>query len=555
MSLIKKIYKELAVLNKSIRFEKYKEDNYNSFYHKKELQKPEELIQGILSESKRLNNLKTEKGKSNAFFNLITKYNVTYQIFKELCVFFKYDYDLIDFIAFKESQSFLFHLNDIPNEETSVFLKDRDFERSWYSDLDYKRQCDEAALMLHQDFIDHIFSLFKNKNKKRVYDMTPFIDQDSTYHYLKSIISEEKLKPYFEKSIKSYCDYIEKHPNNSLGQSNEDFYKSKMSSFNGDNFESPKKINADLFVRNLNAKIENSLIDTYKTRQNYNLKILFRTVSKENEKYIYNHVLVLDNTDNIIVSSETLVLNEDIKTFFAKSIEFKTTYNIKNMDFSKIKKINEISIELEDKEHIKSLNEIRPLLKKDSSLMISNLSFELSYSNEDVMVSFICARWDGQGNRKKYAAKLSKEFDMLGELKYINYNSGTIPACERYYFRLKIDKQKIDKYLKHYDPINRLETETLYEVTQNSLGLTKGTTFYFERHHDAWRQVIVIKKGGIILKNDEIVEAVNKEHLLFNFFGSAFSTQTNKIPKCKIIQKNFVNDDLNITRERRLKVN
>lgn len=548
MSLIKKIYKELSELNELIKLEKYKEDNYNSLYTKTELEKPENVIQKILSEDKRLNNLKTEKGKSNAFFSLLINHNMTYQVFKELCVFFKYDYNLIDFIAFQSAIVFLFDLNKIPNEETSIFLKDKNDHRSAYDDIVFTRQYNEAALMLHQDFIDYLFSFFK-KNKKRTYNMTPFVKRDSTYDYLKKIIPEKKLKPSFEKLVKSYCDYIENHPRCGLGKSREDFYKLEMSSFNGDNFESPKKINADLFIRNLNAKIENSLFSPYKIRQNYNLKILFRSVSQKNEKYIYNHVLVLDNSNDIITSAETLVLDDDIKTFFMESIELTTTYNIKTISDSVTENINEIVVELEDKEHIKSLNKIIPLFKKDSSLMIDNLKFELSYSNEEVMISFICDRWAGRDNRERYAKILSKEFDMLGQLKYINYKSGSMPSYERYYFRLKINKQKIDKHLKHYDPIERLETGILYEVTKDSLGLKKGTTFYFERNRDAWRKVIVVKKG-FILENDEIVEAVNKEYILFNFFGSSFSAQTSTIPKCKIIQKNFVNDDFNIIRDR-----
>lgn len=549
MSLIKKIYKELSELNELIKLEKYKEDNYNFSYIKPELEKPEDVIQKILSEDKRLNNLKTEKGKSNAFFSLLVEYNITYQVFKELCVFFKYEYNLIDFIAFRSAIVFLFDLNKIPNEETSIFLKDKNNHRSYYDDIVFTRQYNEAALMLHQDFIDYLFSFFKNKNKKRTYNMTPFVKRDSTYDYLKKIIPEKKLKPSFEKLIKFYCDDIEKDPRRGLGKSREDFYKIEMSSFNGDNFESPKKTNADIFIRNLNAKIENSLFSLYKTRQNYNLKILFRSVSQKNEKYTYNHVLVIDNSKDIITSAETLVLDDDIKTFFMESIELTTTYNIKTISDSVTENINEIVVELEDKEHIKSLNKIIPLFKKDSSLMIDNLKFELSYSNEEVMVSFICDRWAGRDNRERYAKILSEEFDMLGQLKYINYESGSMPSYERYYFRLKINKQKIDKYLKHYNPVERLETGILYEVTKNSLGLKKGTTFYFERNRDAWRKVIVVKKG-FILENDEIVEAINKEYILFNFFGSSFSAQTSTIPKCKIIQKNFVNDDFNIIRDR-----
>ncbi len=535
MSLIDKIHKSRTKLNKSLRLRKCMNGNYNFPHEIKPLQTPEELIQNILRNDKRLNKLKTENGKKNAFFNLITNHDIDYQVFQGLCAFFKYDYNLIDFISFKKAKSFLFCLNDIEDEEASVFLKDREVIRGRYDYLVFKRQYDEAALMLHQDFIDHFFSLFKKKDKKSFYKITPFIDQDSTYDYLKDIIPESKLKRFFEKSIQSYCDDIDSDPRNELGCSKEEFYKLKMISFNGDNFKKPKKINSELFVRNLNAKIENSLINTHKTRQNYKLRILFRSISQENDKYIYDHVLIIDNVDNVIASAEKLILDDDIKLFFAKSIDVKTSYNIKNIDTSNTKDIYQISVELEDKEEIKSLNKIRTLFHKDASLMISHLKLELSYSSDEVMISFFCARWAEKNNREEYAAMLAKSFNMLGTLKYIDYEEGSMPSYERYFFRLNIDKQKIDKYLEHYEPIEKLKTDTLYQVTEDSLKLTKGTTFYFKKYHDIWRQIIFIKKGGIILENGEVVECINKEHILFNFFASSFSAQTNLIPKCKII--------------------
>ena len=55
------------------------------------------------------------------------------------------------------------------------------------------------------------------------------------------------------------------------------------------------------------------------------------------------------------------------------------------------------------------------MFANDDSLMISQMSFKMSLSNDEALISFICSRFSGRDNQSEFLNKLEKEFSMLGD--------------------------------------------------------------------------------------------------------------------------------------------
>ena len=496
-----------------------------------------EIISEILSSNKLIGRIKVKETKDRFFFhNLLMDSNYfTFSQFDCISRFFGFCFTISEFLSIKEMAKVI-NGSKIKSPDFNPDCNDQYLEMAYYfKRIDGNTQVDgysPAALMIPHEVKCIMWRLFKKNGSgfESEYSFSKRIVLD----YFKDLFGKESTL----KLLSSHVNYIAKS-----GGSKDRIGNILLEHERELDDDLNPVVNNENWLNNLDRKLENNVEPfnqfssmTYGTE--LKLSLLYSSYEKQGNKHVYENVMLFTESERLVTSSSSLVLPCDIETAIESVLKNSDVFEISDTYQDRD---NQISIVLKRNESYDLLFDAINKLNDDGSLIFSHARYMMGVDKNTAVVLFRTDRHFGKSSIEisEVMPKIIEDAGFLGKLDHISLQRMSMPSHHFHILKVTIDKESIKSTLNSYSPISNLERNTVYEVTKDSLGVTKGTRFsYLGLKYDKVSQsdfeMLMVHEGEVIIDN-------KKTHLkdeifkLFLCHARPLSPVAERFPCCKVV--------------------
>lgn len=536
MSLVDKIYKELRIRAN------------DSYWERKKLKydiemSDNDVISSFFNEDKRFNKLKTDIAKNKVLMSFF--FSINYNVFKfshfqHICNIFGHDLSLKDYLAIKSFHRFYSNRKiTIYENAKNNFIKNNLKEYVWnfffqsYNSKFEINGFEPLALMIPDFYKELVLEKIKEDSKVKDFDSyTRFLRCPIDFYLLSHFFSEDVLKNCIKTKHNNYVKYYEKNRDICGTSESSLILENTFKKIIDDNFEHKNNINKKNWLNYLDEKIDHTLegFSHNSSKRTETLQLMYKPFKNR-----YEDVILFDSeTLEVFASIKNISSKTSIEDIVEKAILSQTIYSVDSIEKNETGSV----IKLKVSDTYKTIEEAIEKINAHSSFSISHLKLARPIDEENALIIAFTGRASSKSKDEiEYANRaFNNELDFLGEVEHLKETTHFSTGCHLY--KLKINSESINSFLKNFKPVKRLEKGKLYRVTKDDrkYDLKEGTIFSYLSMSDVWRNNILIHKGSVINGDGTETEYVNREYKLFDGGASGFTAKVRSVPYCQEIE-------------------